>query len=75
MQLHNPGQSIPLWLLSINAGLVKDIATGSAAGPIGAWLVDNNLAKENQEIILNQGGFLARPSILKIFVEAKNDNI
>ena len=51
-----------------NFGLVEDIATGSAAGPVGTYLVKNKLAKVNSEIILRQGSFLGRPSKLKIIV-------
>jgi trans-2,3-dihydro-3-hydroxyanthranilate isomerase len=56
-----------------NLGIVEDIATGSAAGPVGAYLVKNNLAKTDTEIILKQGGFLGRPSLIKVFVSAKGD--
>jgi trans-2,3-dihydro-3-hydroxyanthranilate isomerase len=51
-----------------NSGLVEDIATGSAAGPVGAYLVKNKLAKLDTEIILKQGDFLGRPSKIKILV-------
>jgi len=51
-----------------NLGLVEDIATGSAAGPVGAYLIKNKLSKFDTEIILNQGSFLGRPSKLKILV-------
>jgi predicted PhzF superfamily epimerase YddE/YHI9 len=48
MQLHNPGQSVLLWFLSINTGLVEDIATGSAAGPMAVYMVQYSLAKLNE---------------------------
>jgi PhzF family phenazine biosynthesis protein len=56
-----------------NFGLAEDIATGSAAGPVGAYLVKNNLANFDTEIILRQGDFLGRPSILKIVVSNEGD--
>ena len=57
-----------------NFGLVEDIATGSAAGPVGAYLVKNKLANFNTEIIIKQGDFLSRPSKLKVIVSgSKND--
>jgi len=58
-----------------NFGLVEDIATGSAAGPVGAYLVKNNLANLDEQIILKQGDFLERPSKIKIVVSSKkNEN-
>jgi PhzF family phenazine biosynthesis protein len=51
---------------------VEDIATGSAAGPVGAYLVKNGLENTDTEIILRQGDFLERPSKLKIIVSSYN---
>ena len=45
-----------------NDGRVEDVATGSAAGPAGAYLVRHGLASPNEEITLHQGRFLGRPS-------------
>jgi trans-2,3-dihydro-3-hydroxyanthranilate isomerase len=56
-----------------NSGLVEDIATGSAAGPVGAFLVKNNLADFDTEIILRQGDFLERPSKIEVIVSAGGD--
>lgn len=58
-----------------NLGLVEDIATGSAAGPVGAYLVKNGFEKFDDEIILKQGNFLGRPSELKIRVSSINNEI
>lgn len=58
-----------------NFGLVEDIATGSAAGPVGAYLIQNKIAAFDTEIILNQGKFLNRPSIIKITVKKNNEAI
>lgn len=52
-----------------NFGLVEDIATGSAAGPAGAYLVENKLISIDTEIILNQGRFLRRPSEMKVIIK------
>lgn len=51
-----------------NAGLVEDIATGSAAGPAGAYLLRHGAAKVDEVITLKQGRFAGRPS--RITVEA-----
>ena len=52
-----------------NLGKVEDIATGSAAGPIGAFMVKHNLARMNSEIHLKQGDFVGRPSKLQVIVK------
>jgi trans-2,3-dihydro-3-hydroxyanthranilate isomerase len=51
-----------------NAGLVEDIATGSAAGPAGAYLVRHGRARADEAITLQQGRFLGRPSELRVRV-------
>jgi PhzF family phenazine biosynthesis protein len=45
-----------------NAGLVEDVATGSAAGPTAAYLVRYGLAQPETDIVLAQGRFVGRPS-------------
>jgi trans-2,3-dihydro-3-hydroxyanthranilate isomerase len=56
-----------------NLGLVEDIATGSSAGPVGAYLVENGIEDYNSEIVLKQGDFLNRPSKLKVIVTKANE--
>jgi trans-2,3-dihydro-3-hydroxyanthranilate isomerase len=56
-----------------NFGLVEDIATGSAAGPVGAFLVKNKLAEVDKKIILKQGDFIGRPSQINILVSKTGD--
>jgi PhzF family phenazine biosynthesis protein len=58
-----------------NFGLVEDVATGSSAGPVGAYLVENKIEKIDTEIIIGQGHFLGRPSQIKIVVTSKNKKI
>ncbi len=50
------------------AGVVEDIATGSAAGPVAAWLVERGLQRHDQPFSLHQGRFLGRPSRLDVLV-------
>jgi PhzF family phenazine biosynthesis protein len=47
-----------------NAGRVEDVATGSAAGPLCAWLVKLGLRKPDETIALSQGRFAGRPSTI-----------
>ena len=50
------------------AGVGEDIATGSAAGPVAAYLVAHGLAPRGTPFQLNQGRFLQRPSRLQVCV-------
>lgn len=56
-----------------NAGLVEDIATGSAAGPVGAYLVEHHLASANTAIVIHQGRFVDRPSQMTVQVVTPPD--
>ena len=58
-----------------NEGRVEDVATGSAAGPVGAYLVRHGVKQANQEIILHQGRFVGRPSEIFIKVAAESARI
>jgi trans-2,3-dihydro-3-hydroxyanthranilate isomerase len=51
-------------------GLIEDIATGSAAGPVAAFLVKYGLQRHDERFSLNQGRFLDRPSRLDVCVAA-----
>ncbi|MGH2874034.1 MAG: PhzF family phenazine biosynthesis protein [Solirubrobacteraceae bacterium] len=53
-----------------NDGSAEDIATGSAAGALGAYLVRHGLAQADEPIILSQGEFVGRPSHLHVKVSA-----
>ena len=52
-----------------NDGRVEDIATGSAAGPAGAYLVAHGLVNPARTIEISQGRFVGRPSNLVAFPE------
>lgn len=58
-----------------NLGTIEDVATGSSAGPVGAYLIENKIDIMNKEIIIEQGHFLDRPSQIKIIVTSKNNQI
>jgi PhzF family phenazine biosynthesis protein len=49
-----------------NAGDVEDIATGSAAGPAAAYLLQHQLTSDDGPIRLSQGRFLGRPSTITV---------
>lgn len=58
-----------------NEGKVEDAATGSAAGPAGVYLFRHDLTTAGETIVLNQGGFIGRPSRLKVKIEGTKENI
>lgn len=51
-------------------GVIEDIATGSAAGPVAAWRVARGLNRSGESFRLHQGRFLRRPSQLDVQVGA-----
>jgi len=48
-----------------NNGITEDVATGSAAGPLCAYLVKHGMARPDEVINIRQGRFLHRPSVIK----------
>ncbi len=52
-----------------NSGINEDVATGSAAGPLCAYLIRNGFAEPNEVIAISQGRFLNRPSVIRGWVE------
>ncbi len=58
-----------------NLGLVEDIATGSAAGPVAALLVRYRLAEIGESIRIRQGRFAGRPSEMLLEVAGEPERI
>ncbi len=58
-----------------NDGRVEDVATGSAAGPAGAYLVSHGLAQAGTDIVIHQGRFVGRPSEITVRIEGEPDRI
>lgn len=56
-----------------NAG--EDPATGSAAGPAIAWMVEHGFARSGSEVILWQGLEMGRPSRLLVRAERQGANV
>jgi trans-2,3-dihydro-3-hydroxyanthranilate isomerase len=52
----------------------EDPATGSAAGPLGAYLSQHGLAGMPETVTVAQGEMVGRPSFLHVEVEAANDS-
>lgn len=51
-----------------NDGSLEDVATGSAAGPAGAYLVRHGMAAVEEILTIRQGRFLGRDSELRVRV-------
>ena len=49
-----------------NDGIVEDIATGSAAGTIGAYRLRHRCAQSGAAFVLSQGQYAGRPSGLRV---------
>ncbi|HEY7613289.1 MAG TPA: PhzF family phenazine biosynthesis protein [Gemmatimonadales bacterium] len=51
-----------------NVGIAEDPATGSAAGPLAAYLIGHKLASERRPVIVEQGHTMGRPSRIEVWV-------
>jgi trans-2,3-dihydro-3-hydroxyanthranilate isomerase len=58
-----------------NDGVLEDVATGSAAGTIGAYRLRHGLTRGGETFILHQGRFTGRPSTLRVQPEGTPDAI
>jgi len=52
----------------------EDPATGSGAGPLGAYLSEHSLAGMPGKVTVAQGEMVRRPSFLHVEVEASEDS-
>ena len=58
-----------------NDGIIEDVATGSAAGTIGAYRLRHGLVRGGDSFILNQGQFTGRPSKLRVLPEGTANRV
>ncbi|MET9660175.1 PhzF family phenazine biosynthesis protein [Streptomyces sp. NPDC006510] len=56
-----------------NDGVLEDVATGSAAGCVGAYLAHNRTVPVEEEFALRQGRFTGRPSRLTVLPQGSPD--
>ena len=70
LETERPEAQVHGRMISRRAGGVEDPATGSAAGPLGCYLVSSGLAEAGAEtaIVCEQGFEMGRPSILHITI-------
>ncbi len=57
-----------------NSGVVEDIATGSAAGPVAAYLCKHRRLSLGEELTIKQGRFVGRPSVIKATVRGSGES-
>nr|WP_321527137.1 PhzF family phenazine biosynthesis protein [uncultured Cohaesibacter sp.] len=58
-----------------NDGIVEDVATGSAAGVVGAYTLKHGLAQPGVSFSLKQGHFMGRPSELIVTPYGTSENV
>ncbi len=58
-----------------NDGIIEDVATGSAAGTIGAYLLRHARVVAGESFTLQQGRFTGRPSRLMVRAEGRPDAV
>jgi PhzF family phenazine biosynthesis protein len=58
-----------------NDGAFEDVATGSAAGVIGAYLLRNGLTQPGERVALRQGHFLGRPSVIEVVATPTRNHV
>jgi trans-2,3-dihydro-3-hydroxyanthranilate isomerase len=58
-----------------NDGIIEDIATGSAAGTVGAYRLRHGLARSGAVFRLHQGRFAGRPSALHVQPEGTCERV
>ena len=58
-----------------NDGLLEDVATGSAAGTIGAYRLKHGLVSATQEFTIQQGRFAGRPSKLRVVAHGSCESV
>ena len=58
-----------------NDGVIEDVATGSAAGTIGAYRLRHGMACSGDTFTLSQGRFTGRPSVLRVCPEGSADHV
>lgn len=58
-----------------NQGLVEDVATGSAAGALCAYLVQHGFRKPGEVIQIQQGKYVSRPTVMEAWVAPEKNTV
>jgi len=73
--VRNAGCMIRARMFAPQAGIIEDPATGSACGPMGCYLVRQGLAKAGENVIVEQGVEMGRPSRIEVVIETRKGEI
>ena len=68
-----PGATVHSRMFAPALGVAEDPATGSASGPLGAYLLHYGLVSDG-ELVSEQGVEMGRPSFIRIRVERRGDS-
>jgi PhzF family phenazine biosynthesis protein len=68
LETREPGSTAHARAFFPGVDIEEDPATGSAAGPLGAYLVSRNLAAEGTAFVVEQGDEVGRPSRIEVTV-------
>jgi trans-2,3-dihydro-3-hydroxyanthranilate isomerase len=58
-----------------NDGVLEDVATGSAAGCVGAYLAKHHIVPVDEAFVLRQGRFTGRPSLLTVLPQGHPEDL
>jgi trans-2,3-dihydro-3-hydroxyanthranilate isomerase len=58
-----------------NDGIMEDVATGSAAGVVGAYALKHGLVQNAEKFTLRQGRFMGRPSEIQVTAFADANDV
>jgi trans-2,3-dihydro-3-hydroxyanthranilate isomerase len=77
MEVVDPNVTVYSRMFAPSAGVVEDPATGSAAGPLGSYLVKHGLVHRNElrDMVNLQGVAMGRPSRLHMRIEEEEGAI
>ena len=70
-----PGSTVRGRMFPTGVGITEDPATGSANGPLAAYLVRNGLVKAGTRIVTEQGFEIGRPSLLYARIDGTPETI
>lgn len=65
----NVGATAHARFFNPTVGIWEDPATGSAAGPLAAYLVNQDIVPTGKRVLIEQGHALGRPSLLQVDVD------
>jgi PhzF family phenazine biosynthesis protein len=71
LDTHEQGTAIRARAFFPGIGISEDPATGSAAGPLGAYLASRNLIAEDVWAVIEQGVEMGRPSRIEVRVQGR----